>query len=97
MAFEHQPGKGTMFRNDSTTPTAPLWSGTVHIPEDAAGKTMQIAAWYNESYTDNTGATKKEKWSLSITPPWDGGQSNGSRPPYHTAEPKVHTKDDIPF
>jgi len=97
MAFEHQPGKGTMFRNDSTNPKAPLWSGTVHIPEDAAGKTMQIAAWYNESYTDNTGATKKEKWSLSITPPWDGGQSNGSRPTYHTAEPKVHTKDDIPF
>ena len=97
MAFEHQPGKGTMFRNDSTNPKAPLWSGTVHIPEDAAGKTMQIAAWYNESYTDNTGATKKEKWSLSITPPWDGGQSNGSRPTYHTAEPKAHTKDDIPF
>ena len=99
MAYEHQPGKGTMFRNDraETNPKAPLWSGQVNIPEDAGGKTMQIAAWYNESYTDNTGATKKEKWSLSITPPWDGGQSNGSRPTYHTAEPKVHTKDAIPF
>ena len=51
MAYEHQPGKGTMFRNDSTNPKAPLWSGQIKIPEDAAGKTMQIAAWYNESYT----------------------------------------------
>jgi len=99
MAYEHQSGKGSMFRNDraDTNPKAPLWSGQIKIPDDAAGKTMSIAAWYNESYTDNTGATKKERWSLSLSEPWDGGESNGSRPKYHQAEPKVHTKDDIPF
>ncbi len=99
MAYEHQSGKGSMFRNDraDTNPKAPLWSGQIKIPDDAAGKTMSIAAWYNESYTDNTGATKKERWSLSLSEPWDGGESNGSRPKYHQAEPKIHTKDDIPF
>ena len=98
MAYEHQPGKGMMWRNEraDSNPKAPLWSGTVKIPEDAAGKTMQIAAWYNEAYTDNTGMTKKERWSLSITPPWDGGSSGSSSFSPELRGPDVK-KDDIPF
>ena len=58
---------------------------------------MDIAAWYNEAYTDKEGRSRKEKWSLSLSEPWDGGSS---KPTYHTADlrgPDTPQKDDIPF
>lgn len=93
MAYEMQPGKGTMWRNQSDNPKAPLWSGKIKIPEDAAGSTMQIAAWFNDEFTNNEGQTKKENFSLQLSPPWNpDGQTSGNN-----SSPKVHTKDDFPF
>ena len=97
MAYEHQPGRGNMFRNEraESNPKAPLWSGSIKIPEEAAGKTMDIAAWYNDAYTDKEGRSRKEKWSLSLSEPWDGG-SKGSFSS-DARGPDTAPKDDIPF
>ena len=100
---EYQPGSGQMWRNSSDNPKATMWSGKVNIPADAAGKTMQIAAWFNEAYTYKVGYDVKENWGLSLTEPWDGGSKSDSKskdfgslgfPPASTRDTE---KDDVPF
>jgi hypothetical protein len=103
MAYDYEPGKGKMWRNDSNHPKAPLWSGAVKIPEGSEGKTMQIAAWYNEAYTNKGGHNVKENLGLTITEPWEGESKSDFKPEYHKAPsdngatPRSTEGDNIPF
>tara|TARA_R110002020_G_scaffold174059_8_gene365097 strand:+ start:186 stop:569 length:384 start_codon:yes stop_codon:yes gene_type:complete len=94
MAYKHQPGRGSLFRNESTNPKAPLWSGSIEIPEGAGGQTMDIAAWYNEAYTDKDGVSRKEKFSLGLSEPWNKESQPST---YQPAVTSTADKDDIPF
>ena len=75
-----------------------LWSGDIKIPEGSEGKTMQIAAWYNEAYTNKEGHNVKENLGLTITEPWEGGSKSDFKPKYHVAPAKdSNVYDDPPF
>ena len=106
---EYQPGSGQMWRNNSDNPKAPMWSGKIKIPEGSEGKTMQIAAWFNEAYTNKEGYDVKENWGLSLSEPGPSHGDEGSRsdsrrerkdfgslgfPPPSTRNTE---KDDVPF
>ena len=100
MAYEHNPGKGTMFYNDNSESNskAPRWSGSVKVPEGWGGKTMDIAAWHNEGTED-----RKERWSISLSEPWvpksetSTSSSDGSKWMKPAPETKTEDKDDIPW
>jgi hypothetical protein len=105
MSQYDEPGKGAMWRNESTNSNAPTWKGHIIIPENRGGQKMDIAVWYNNAYTNKNGEEKKERWNVSIQDPWDGGDGTDSSvststsgtyeetpPPRRAAE-----GDDIPF
>ncbi len=83
MAFELNPGQGSLFKNDrKEQPNQPDYKGKL---KDPSGKLWDIAGWRKE------GKNGKPAWmSLSLSEPWQGGGAQ-------VAPPTPDDDDSIPF
>lgn len=69
--FKHNPGHGTMFKNEERTGQQPVYRGggcCVHCE-----KQVQLAVWVKKKDRDD--GTEMKFLSVAIKPPYDGGEN----------------------
>lgn len=79
MAYDHQPGKGSIFNNSyKERDNQPDMKGTMKTPD---GQEFEISGWWNESRNG-------EYLSLSIQEPYNRDRQAGSGQPRGAASPR---------